>query len=157
MLVLYNNNSIIHTRFTYVESASCELALMPVLYNNHPIIHLQYYISSGEYPSSAHNRLARGNTHFSRTSVSHPHSAHSSVARSKHPLSAHVTKPLCAAATGFREPPHKPAWLRETPYTTISVFLVVTVIVTPQYPARASIPLCLGGRTPTLRTLALTV
>ena len=83
MPVLYNNNPIIHTRFTYVESASCELALMPV--NNHPIIQSQYYILSGEYPSTAHSRLARGkpifrapqtlargNTHFPRTSDSRP-------------------------------------------------------------------------------------
>ena len=61
---------------------------------------------------------------------------------------------LCAAAAGFREPPNKPSWLRETPYTTISVFLAVTVTVAPQHPARVGIPLCLGGFTPTLRTLA---
>ena len=72
----------------------------------------------------------------------HPHSAHFSLARSKHPLSAHVSHPLCAAAVGFREPPNKPAWLRETPYTTIPVFPTVTVTVISQYPAKAGIPLC---------------
>ena len=41
-----------------------------------------------------------------------------------------------------------PAWLWETPYTTIHVFPTVTVTVTFQYPARAGIPLCRGGLNP---------
>ena len=84
--------------------------------------------------------LARGNTHIPRTSVSPEVNTHSS--------SAHVSHPLCAAAVGFREPPNKPAWLRETPYTTISVFPTVTVTVTLQYPARAGIPSCTGSLNP---------
>ena len=81
----------------------------------------------------------------------HPDSAHFSLARGKHPLSVHMSQPICAAAAGFREPPNKPAWLRETPYTTIPVFPAVTVTVTPQYPARAGIPLCIGDLTHTLQ------
>ena len=41
MPILYNIIQQLHTAFTYVENASCELALMPIFYNNNPIIHLQ--------------------------------------------------------------------------------------------------------------------
>ena len=80
----------------------------------------------------------------------------------KHPLSAHLLsahfrsrlgkaptfraplsrpKSTPPSATGFREPPYKPAWLRETPYTTIGVFPVVSGVFTTKFPARAGIPL----------------
>ena len=80
MPVLYNNNPIIHTTFTYMENASSELALMPVLYNNHPnntftIIHLvrgisvfcATIISPEEAPTFCTlQSLARGNTRIPR-------------------------------------------------------------------------------------------
>ena len=71
-------------------------------------------------------------------------STHFGLTQNKHPLSTHISQPLWAAAVGFREPHNKLAWLRETPYTTIPVFPTVTVTVTPQYQARAGIPLCRG-------------
>ena len=54
------------------------------------------------------------------------------------PLSRPKSTP--PSATGFREPPYEPAWLRETPYTTIGVFPVVS-----------------GGFASTIRTLTNTV
>ena len=83
----------------------------------------------GEHPLSVHPVSHPGK---------HPHTAHFGLTRSKHPLSAHVAQPLYVAAVGFREPPNKLDWLRETPYMTIPVFPMVTVTVS----------------TPTLRSLA---
>ena len=57
------------------------------------------------------------------------------------------------SATGFREPPYRPAWPQETPYTTVDVFPVDSVLFNPKYPARAGIPLRLRGLTSTFRTL----
>ena len=39
-------------------------------------------------------------------------------------------------------------YFKETPYTTVDVFPVVSVVFTPNYPARAGIPLCLWGHDP---------
>ena len=110
-----------------LESASWELALKPSLYNNHPIHSNSFRPGNTHFPRTW--CLARGNTHIPRTSVS--------------PTSA----------TGFREPPNKPAWPRETPYTTVDVFPMDSVLFNPIYPAWASIPLRLWGLTPTFRTL----
>ena len=63
-----------------------------------------------------------GSTHIPRTSIALPKS----------------TPP---SATGLRESPYKPAWLRETPYTTIGVFPVVSGVCTTNFPPRAGIPL----------------
>ena len=125
-----------------------------LLYNYSPIYNI--YCSSEEQPSSA-------------LWYSHP---------GKHPLSAHLLsahfrsrlgktptfraplsrpKSTPPSATGFREPPYKPAWLRETPYTTIDVFPVVSGVFTTNYPARAGIPLRLWGLASTIRTLTNTV
>ena len=57
------------------------------------------------------------------------------------------------SATGFREPPYKPAWPQETPYTTVDVFPVYSVLFNHKYPARAGIPLRLWGLTSMFRTL----
>ena len=135
---------------------------MPILYNNNPII------------IHTHNiRLVRGNPVF-RASIVSPRETPTFRASCvspgvtptfralqyrprKHPLSAHLTQPLCVAAAGFREPPELPACRWETPYTTITVFPAVHVPDTSLYPARAGMPLRLWGLTPTLRTLALAV
>ena len=98
-------------------------------------------ILPGETPTSAHPVSHLGKD---------PHSAHFGLARSKYPLSAHVCHPLCAAAVGFQEPPNKPAWLRETPNTTIPVFPTVTVTVI--LLGRVS-PYVEEVSTPTLRSL----
>ena len=128
------NNTFIH-----VESTSCLLALKPSYYTSI----VQYTIitvCAGNNRLPRYGNLARGNTHFLRIYFprisglargKHPHSAHLCLARSPHPC----------PATGFREPPYKPAWLRETPYTTIDVFPVVSGVFTLNYPARAGIPL----------------
>ena len=126
-----------------MESTSCELALKPSLYNDNPIIHT--------------NSFRSGNNRFSR---------YFSFVRGKHPLSLHpVSRPgktptfrapqsppkwTPTSAAGFREPPNKPASPRETPYTTLSVFPADSVSVIPlyMYPARAGIPLWIGGLTP---------
>ena len=90
--------------------------------------------------------LARGNTHFPRTWC---------LAGGAPTFRAPQSRPKSTptSATGFREPPNKPAWPRQTPYTTVDVFPVDSVLFNPKYPARAGIPLRLGGLTPTFRTL----
>ena len=80
----------------------------------------------------------------------------------KHPLSAHLLsahfrslpgkaptfraplsrpKSTPPSATGLREPPYKPTWLRETPYAIIGVLPVVSGVFTTKFTARAGIPL----------------
>ena len=119
-----------------MESTSCELALKPSSYNNNPIIHT-IILSSGEQPSSAllHVQSRPGETPTSAHLVSRPGKAPT--------FRAPQSRPQCTptSAAGFQEPPNKPAWSRETPYTTRSVFPAVSVSVTSLYPARAGIPL----------------
>ena len=142
---------IIQYTFIHVESTSCLLALKPSYYT----IIVQYKIITsrpGNNRLPCYCNLARGNTHFPR--IYFPRI--SGLARGKHPHSAHLNlarSPTPTSATGFREPPYKPAWLRETPYTTIEVFPVVSVVLNPNYPARAGIPLRLWGLASTIRTL----
>ena len=100
----------------------------------------------GETPTfRAPQCLARCNTHIPHTSVSPEPRIQSRPNRTPRP------------PAGFREPPCKPNWPRETPYATIVVFPAVRFTVRPGYPARAGIPLSFRGLTPTLRTLAPTV
>ena len=132
-----------------MESTSCLLALKPSLYNYSPIHN--HYLSSGEQPFSALLQPRPGK---------HPLSAHLLSAHLRSPPGKEPTfrapasrpKSTPTSATGFREPSYKPAWPRETPCTTIDVFLVVSVLFTPNYPARAGIPLRLGGLASTFRT-----
>ena len=133
-----------------MESTSCLLTLKPSYYT----IIVQYAIfnvcwGNNRLPRSG--TLARGNTHLLR--IYFPRT--SGLARGKHPHSHPKSTP--PSATGFREPPYKPAWLRETPYTTIGVFPVVSGVCTTKFPARAGIPLQLGGLASTIRTLTNTV
>ena len=102
-----------------------------------------WYSRLGKHPLSAHLLSA----HFR----SRPGKAPTFRA----PLSRPKSTPL--SATGFREFPYKPAWLRETPYTTIDVFPVVSGVLTTKFPARAGIPLWLWGLASTIRTLTNTV
>ena len=117
-----------------MESNSCLLALKPSYYT----IIVQYTIFNVR---PGNNRLPRphlvlspGETPTFRAPLSRPKS----------------TPP---SATGFREPPYKPAWLRETPYTTIGVLPVVSGVFTTKFPARAGIPLQLWSLASTIRTL----
>ena len=115
-----------------MESASCELALKQYIVNTlvrgTPFFRAPP-VSPGETPTFLAPGVSPGeNTHILCTSVS--------------PTST----------TGFREPLYKPAWPRETPYTTVDVFPVVSVPFYPMYPARAGFPFWLRGSTSTLRT-----
>ena len=87
--------------------------------------------------------LARGNTHIPRTSVSSEENSH--FQRTSH--SHYVWRPQ-----GFGSLPNSMPRLWKTPYTTILDFPAVHVTYTPLYPARAGIPVWLGGLTSTLRT-----
>ena len=111
-----------------MESASCELALKPNLYNNHPIHRIHF---------------VWGTPVFRSLPGKHPLSAHLSLARSQHPRQPQ----------GFGSLPISRPGLGETPHTTVDVFPVDSVLFNPKYPARAGIPLRLGGLTPTFRTL----
>ena len=103
--------------------------------------------------------LARG-THTFRTSTvspgvdilsAHPVSRPGETPTFRAPQSRPKWTPT-TSATGFREPHNKPAWLRETPYTTIYVFPVDSVLYMTKYPAYGGYPIWLGCLTPTLRT-----
>ena len=117
---------ILQQTFIPMESTSCELALTPSLYNHNPIIHT-IIISSGEQPSSALLQSRPGEPPTFRAS-------HVSPRESTHIQSHPKSTPT--STTGFREPPYKPAWPQETPYTTVDVFPVVSVPFYPMYPAR---------------------
>ena len=135
---------------------------MPILYNNNPIIiHTKNIRLVRGNPVFCASIVSPGKTPTFRASCVSPRVKPTFRALQfrprKHPLSAHLTQPLCVAAAGFREPPELPAWHWETPYTTITVFPAVHVPGTSPYPARAGIPLWLLGLTPTLRTLTLAV
>ena len=130
-----------------MESTSCLLALKP---SYSPIQIMSF--SSGEQPSSALLQSRPGKHPLS----AHLLSAHLRSRPGKAPtFRAHQSRPKSTptSATRFREPPYKPAWLRETPYTTIDVFPVVSVGLDPNYPARADIPLRWWGLASTIRTL----
>ena len=98
-----------------MESASWELALKLSLYNNRPR-HSKYFcagnfrappISPRKHPLPAHLVSRPGKTPTFRAPQSCPKSTPTST-------------------TGFREPPYKPTWPQETPYTTVDVFPVVS-------------------------------
>ena len=110
------------------------------------IIQYTEFILSGEHPYSALLRSLPGKHPLSAHLVSRPGETPTFRAPQSRPKSAPTS------ATGFREPPNKPAWPRETPYTTVDVFPVDSVLFNPKYPGRAGIPLRFGGLTPTLRT-----
>ena len=110
-----------------MESASCELALKPSLYNNRPI-HSNYF-RPGNTRLPHYSSLARGNTHFPRTWCL----ARGETPTFRAPQSRPKSRPT--SATGFREPPNTPAWPQETPYTTVNVFPVHSVLFNPKYPA----------------------
>ena len=95
---------------------------------------------SGEQPSSAFWYSRPGKYPLS----AHLLSAHFRSLPGKAPtLRAPLSRPKSTppSATGLREPPYKPAWLRETPYATIGVFPVVSGVFTTKFPARAGMPL----------------
>ena len=112
---------------------------MPILCNNNPIIiHTNNIrlvrgnpvfrtsiVSPGETPTFRASCVSPGVTPTFRAPQSRPR---------KHPLSAHLTQPLCVAAAGFREPPELPAWRWKTPYTTIVAFEVfyMYLVYTPE-------------------------
>ena len=131
-----------------MESASCELVLKPSLYNNRPI-HSNYF-RPGNTRIPRYSSLARGNTHFPRTWCLAWGETPTFCAPQSRPKSTPTS------ATWFREPPYKPAWPQETPYTTVDVFPVDSVLCNPKYQARAGIPLRLWGLTSTFRTLYIT-
>ena len=134
-----------------MESTSCLLALKPSLYNYSPIHN--HYFSSREQPPSTLLQSRPGKHPLS----AHLLSAHLRSCPGKAPTfraPPYRPKSTPTSATGFREPPYKLAWPRETTYTTITVFPVVSVLFNPNYPARAGIPLWLGGLTSTFRTQA---
>ena len=94
-----------------------------LLYNYSPIYN--HLCSSGEQPSSALWFLALGKHQLSAHLLStHLRSRPGKAPTFRAPLSRPKSTP--PSATGFREPPYKPAWLRETPYATIGVFPVVS-------------------------------
>ena len=103
-----------------MERTSCLVALKPSYYT----IIVQYTIftvrpGNNRLPRSS--TLARGNTHFPR--IYFPRT--SGLARGKHHIPRTSTshpKSTPPSVTGLREPPYKPAWLREIPYTTIGIF-----------------------------------
>ena len=102
-----------------MESTSCLLVLKPSLYNYSPIHN--HYFSSGEQPSFALLQSRPGKPLLS----THQLSAHLRSRPGKAPtFRAPPSRPKSApsSATWFREPLYKPAWPRETPYTTIDVF-----------------------------------
>ena len=141
-----------------VESISWELTLKPIIHNNNPIITTLNSFVRGTTVFRAHTISPGGNTHFPRTSVSRLGKAPTFCAlqsRPNRPQSCPNRTPRPPA--GFREPPYKPNWPRETPYATIVVFRAVRFTVRPGYPTRAGIPLRFCGLTPTLRILAPTV
>ena len=98
----------------------------------------------------AQGTLARGNTHFPRSSShlkshpgKHPHSAHFRLARSPHPR----------RSQGFGNLPESRPGFREIPYTTTMSSLWSYGVFVPKYPARAGVPLRIWGFASTIRTL----
>ena len=128
-----------------MESASCELALKPIVCNNRPI-HSKY-CGAGNTLSSAHLQSRLGKHPLAAHLVSRPGKTPTFRAPQSH------LKSTPTSTSGFLEPPYKPAWPQETPYTTVGVFPVVSVPLYPMYQARAGIPFWLRGSTSTLRTL----
>ena len=111
-----------------MESTSCPLALKPSLYNYSPIHN--HYFSSREQPSSALLQSRSGKHPLSAHLLSaHLRSRPRKAPTFRSPQSRPKSTPT--SATGFREPPYKPAWPWETPYTTITVFPVVSVLFCP--------------------------
>ena len=119
-----------------MESASWELALKPSLYNNRPK-HSKYFCAGNTRLPRTSN-LAQ-ETPTSRHLVSRPGKTPTFRAPQSRPKSTPTS------TTGFREPPNKPAWPQETPYTTVDVFPVVSVPFYPMHPARAGFPFWLRG------------
>ena len=110
--------------FIHVENISRELALKPGYYT----IIVQYtklMFVWGITVFRAQGTLARGNTHFPRTSAhlkSRPGKAPTFRAL---PSQASRPKSTPPSVTGFREPPRKPAWLQGNSLHDNDVFPVI--------------------------------
>ena len=138
-----------------MESICWELALKPIIYNKSPIIITLTPFVRGTTVFRTHPISPGGNTHFPRTSVSRPGKAPTFRALQSCPNRTQ-SRPnqTPRPPVGFREPPYKPNWPRDTRYAAIVVFPADFLTVKPKYPARAGIPLWFWGLTPRSGLLA---
>ena len=151
-----------------MENASRVMVLVPVLYYHirpNTLIHIirlargntrhpRNYLLAGETPT---NRApARLNTHPGK----HPPTAHLRGLYSrpgKHPLTAHAHSYTATQCGGHRASGASQIACFGNPLHDVLVFPDIHVSTIPRNPARAGIPLLVGGSNPTFRTLALDV